>query len=169
MVFVWSREDLLKLFKKDNILKNVFDSLIGKDISKKLFSVHNHFLMKESGKLSNILHDAPLLTYSAGKIFILFYYIFLTLSFSFPLSVFRPFMLILFIVLFYSIVLLFFLLFFNQIFSLMLVDSMLIKKMSVIIFFKFLNVTDIKTTRITTFSYNKIYIYFRIYFELDAD
>ena len=66
IVYVWSRQNILKIFKNDNVIKNVFDSLVGKDICKKLFSVHKKLLLNESKKTSPILYQAPLVTYSTG-------------------------------------------------------------------------------------------------------
>ncbi|XP_057306279.1 popeye domain-containing protein 3-like [Hydractinia symbiolongicarpus] len=67
-VYVWRRDELMKLFKKDSMLKNVFDSLIGKDICKKLFSLHQSFLASDNQIVSNLLHQAPLLAYSAANL-----------------------------------------------------------------------------------------------------
>ena len=68
VVYVWSRQNILKIFKNDNVIKNVFDSLVGKDICKKLFSVHKKLLLNESKKTSPILYQAPLVTYSTGTL-----------------------------------------------------------------------------------------------------
>ena len=57
---------MLKIFKNDNVIKNVFDSLVGKDVCKKLFSVHKKLLLNESKRTSSILYQAPLVTYSTG-------------------------------------------------------------------------------------------------------
>jgi len=70
IVVVWSRQSLMSIFKQDSVVKNVFDSLVGKDICKKLFSVHQRLLLNEaeSSKVSNLLHQAPLVTYSTANL-----------------------------------------------------------------------------------------------------
>ena len=68
-VFEWDRESLLQLFKNEVVLKNVFDSLIGKDVCKKLFDVHRQMLTYDGSEIrkdNTVLHDAPLLAYSTG-------------------------------------------------------------------------------------------------------
>ena len=66
-MYVWSRQNILKIFKNDNVIKNVFDSLVGKDVCKKLFSVHKKLLLNENKGRSSILYQAPSVTYSTGN------------------------------------------------------------------------------------------------------
>ncbi|XP_066914773.1 popeye domain-containing protein 3-like [Clytia hemisphaerica] len=47
VIYQFQRKDLFTIFRKDELLKNIFDSIIGKDICKKLYSLHQSFLMKD--------------------------------------------------------------------------------------------------------------------------
>jgi len=71
VVYVWKREELKKLFRSDFVLKNVIDSLVGQDICKKLFSLHESFANRQLDVQHNhpsVLKKASLITYSAANL-----------------------------------------------------------------------------------------------------
>ena len=67
VIYQFERRDLLKIFKNDFLVKNLFDSIVGKDITKKLFSLHQKMLMEKNATISEQSRHTSLLVYSGGK------------------------------------------------------------------------------------------------------